>query len=108
MSVKMRQEVERKIARAAADGILSAGFKIIVNDGEEDVTGHLESTDDVLKAMFTTDEDYMVVVTRGDFPIQFGWVRFIYGNDGWDVINDYSVSLKKYLAKANEIAESYS
>jgi hypothetical protein len=34
-----------------------------------------------------------------------GWVRFIYGNDGWDVMNDYSTVLEPYLIKTNALID---
>lgn len=110
MSAKMRREVETKIARAAAEAVIAAGFSIIVNDGEEDVTGRLADVDQVLAAMFTTDEDYMVVCQRAGQVAgsQHGWIRFIYGNDGWDVINDYTTNLGAVLKPVNELADSYS
>ncbi len=29
--------------------------------------------------------------------MQIGWVRFIYGNDGWDVISDYTTNLEPVM-----------
>jgi len=37
--------------------------------------------------MFTTDDDCLIVVKDGK---PFGWIQFIYGNDGYDVISDYT------------------
>lgn len=33
------------------------------------------------------------------------WVRFVYGNDGWDVVSDYSHSktLDPYLGDGSEV-----
>jgi hypothetical protein len=33
------------------------------------------------------------------------WVRFVYGNDGWDVINDYSMALETIIEPITEEAE---
>jgi hypothetical protein len=32
----------------------------------------------------------------------FAWVRFVYGNDGYDVISDYTTSLEAVLAPIND------
>jgi hypothetical protein len=32
-------------------------------------------------------------------------VRFVYGNDGYDVINDYTVDLEDVLKSVNEYAD---
>jgi hypothetical protein len=37
-----------------------------------------------------------------------GWIHFVYGNDGYDVICDMTVSLEPYLPDTLAIAEGYS
>ena len=104
MNVQERQRIERRIATAAATGLIADGYAVAVYDGEEIA---LEATDDVksiVAAMFSTDEDYFFVYPKvgGD---RVGWVRFVYGNDGWDVIVDYTTNLESSLEKASELAE---
>jgi hypothetical protein len=106
MSVKMRQEVERKIAAALIDSALKAGYTITVNDGEEDVLKRSASADAILKAMFTTDEDRLYLHAQ-NAKATFGWVLFIYGNDGWDVISDYTTNLEPIMGAANKLADYY-
>jgi hypothetical protein len=36
----------------------------------------------------------------------FGWVFFVYGNDGYDVISDYTTNLESSLTATNKLAES--
>lgn len=116
MSVKMRQEVERKIVQAAIKQLLAAGFSLDVNDGEETTLKHSTDAAAIVAAMFTTDEDYLFVNEPGaGSPAaalkggsRIGWVRFIYGNDGYDVMSDYTVNLESQLTEANKLAESYS
>lgn len=104
MSVVMRQEVERKIISKLIDDALEAGFNIDVNDGEETTLEHSTNREAILAAMFTTDEDW-IVLHRGELR---GWVRLIYGNDGWDVINDYTTNLPdSIMAGCNAIADHY-
>lgn len=113
MSVKMRQEVERKIAVAAINALLAAGYSLGVNDGEETTIHHSTDPKAIEKAMFTTDEDWLLVYVKGgnekDVRPDY-WVRFVYGNDGWDVINDYSVHLEPEVGECSEagrIADHY-
>jgi hypothetical protein len=110
MSVKMRQEVERKIATAAIDAILAAGFAISIdNGGDEYELAHSTDKDTILKSMFLADEDRLFVepletkkgTRRGNSP-WFGWLYLVYGNDGWDVISDYTVNLEKYVGTGSE------
>ena len=52
-----------------------------------------------------TDDDYLTVY-RPD-ALSCGWVgvRFIYGNDGYDVICDYTMSLESVLTPVNQLAD---
>ena len=99
MSVKMRQEVERKIAAAVIADALVAGYVISVDNGDEE-TKPMADFQLIIDAMFMTDEDRLYIWKAGQ---RFGWVSFIYGNDGWDVINDYTVNLESIMGTANKI-----
>lgn len=111
--VKIRQDVEKRIARATIKGLLAAGFLITVFDGEEETVQRSRSPKVILGAMMTTDEDYLIVFNpgpswRGDDGRRAGWVRFVYGNSGWDVINDYTTNLESALTAANDLSEKLS
>jgi hypothetical protein len=105
LGVKARQEVERKIVVQVIKDLHNAGYNITVNDGEEEVLEKSLDQTDVLDAMFSTDEDYLIAVdaTTG---IRIGYVRLIYGNDGPDVINDYTTNLEHVLATSLNLAEA--
>ena len=61
MSVKMRQKVEREIAVAVIKALLAAGYSLGVNDGEETTIHHSTDAKAIENAMFTTDEDWLLV-----------------------------------------------
>ena len=113
MSVKLRQELERRIAQAAIRQLLAAGFTLGVNDGEETTIHHSTDADAIEKAMFTTDEDVLLVYKADDDPaaedylLPNYWVKFVYGNDGYDVISDYTSALDQHLSEANRLADQY-
>jgi hypothetical protein len=93
--VAMRQRVERKICMATVDALLAAGYSLGVNDGEEVTLEFSRDREKIADALFTTDEDYLYVYEAERDPAAKDkrpdmWVRFVYGNDGWDVICDYS------------------
>jgi len=104
MSVKMRQKVEREIITRLVGDALKAGYTLGVNDGEETTLRQCSDAAVVLNAMFTTDEDLLLVYLNGE---QFGWVKLVYGNDGWDVISDYTINLEHIMAGANAVAKEY-
>jgi hypothetical protein len=107
MSVRMRQEIERKIAIALINAAIKAGYKISVNNGGED--NEIEPTTDaakVLKAMFATDDEYLLFF-KGSAKQHFAWAWFVYGNDGYDVISDYTTNIEHLMPEPNLIADYY-
>lgn len=118
MSVKLRQELERRIARIVIEDLLAAGFAVSVSI--EDMNSTMprdheiwQSTDAeaILKAMFAADEDWVKVYRAPLNPkggvLPDGWVRFVYGNSGYDVVSDYTTSLEPQLQRANAAADEY-
>lgn len=100
------QEVERKIVEAIVRALLDAGLGISIDNGGE--TFELTNSKNALEIrrhLFLADEDYIHAVKNGQ---HIGWVYLVYGNDGWDVISDYTVNLESYLKKPLELAEKYS
>lgn len=100
-----RIEIEGKIARKTVDALLAAGFTVGVNDGEETVLTHSQSVNDVMGALYSTDADYLYAYDATTKK-RVGTVFFVYGNDGPDVICDYSTNMSDVLAPVEEYAES--
>ena len=110
----MSKYLEKLVLKSAIAELLSHGFSLSVNDGEETTLVRSFDPDAIFGAMMTTDEDYLHAHRpdgklnapgTGEAYDSFGWVRFIYGNDGWDVINDYSHRLEPYLVKTNALID---
>lgn len=104
MSDKLRQMIERRILRRTIATLLAAGYKISVNDGEETTLRWSTDRKAIYEATRTTDEDWLLV-HEGDERRHCGFVRFIYGNDGWDVINDYSTHLELTLEPVMRVVD---
>lgn len=94
MSVKQRRDIEERIAGKVIDAALAAGYSITVNDGEEDTLIRSTRKHLVLDAMFSTDWDFLKLCKD---EAQVGWIHFVYGNAGYDVISDYTLSLKELI-----------
>jgi hypothetical protein len=103
MSVKMRQEVERKIATAFIKSALEAGYMVSVDNGDSE-THRMSDVSSILKEMFLTDDEHLYLSKDGKGA---GWVHLVYGNDGWDVISDYTTNLESLMGPANKIANYY-
>lgn len=103
MSVKMRQIVEKEIATAVVAALLKAGFILAVDNGDNDGREYeIVSANAVriVKAMFQTDEERLYAIKDHE-PV--GWVYFVYGNDGWDVVSDYTVNLEKFIGDKSPV-----
>jgi hypothetical protein len=91
-----RMRIERRIVKATIKEALAAGYEVTVCDGEEFPLQRSTDAAAILKAMFSTDEDGLWLYKPGAEK-RDGLVYFVYGNDGWDVINDYTVTLEGML-----------
>jgi hypothetical protein len=85
-SIEKRIAVERRIVRQIAIDALMAGFCVSVHDGEDYVLVRSRSVAAIVDACMTTDEDRLFFSDADGKRL--GWVFLVYGNSGWDVIND--------------------
>lgn len=115
MTKTIRQEVERKIADAFLTQALAAGYAINVDNGggTEELPNPVVDKGILLGTMFAADEDrlnlYTTELVGGTARWRrAGWVLFIYGNSGWDVVSDHTTNLKHVMGKAEELADHYS
>ncbi len=109
-----RINVEVAIAARVVGALFDAGYRIRVDDGEmisglfqcpdkDNVVKRADSICGVLLAMQTTDMDRLWVTGHGK---KGGWVLFVYGNGGWDVVSDYTTNLEDVLKPVNDYADT--
>lgn len=105
MSVMARIEVEMRMACVLVQSALDAGYYVTVDNGEEELKPK-QTTRDVLLEMFTTDMDRLHLYQGGR---RLGWVLFVYGNEGWDVISDYTdkPEIEKLVEKTKALSDHY-
>lgn len=104
MTVQKRQRMERAIARRIVRDALAAGYRLNVDNGgdTDELPAPSASFKEVTGAMFATDDEYLRLYKDGK---RVGSVYLVYGNDGYDAICDYSVSLESLLSGANALAD---
>lgn len=86
-------QTEQQIAAGLVEELLSHGYALGVNDGEETTVKRSTSAAAVLAAMGTTDEDYLLLWRPGNRNGDCdGWVRLVYGN-GADLLSDWSLAI---------------
>lgn len=106
--LKRVQEWEEQVMRQCIADLLDAGYELTVaNGGSNFEIPWTRDTQLVFNTMRQTDEDHLYArhVDTKTHPTKWWWVRFIYGNDGYDVINDYSSSLEHVLKNTNALVE---
>jgi hypothetical protein len=105
-----RNEIERQIIVLLVEDLLSAGFAISVNNGEENVLNRSTKMDKIFSAMSTTDEEYLMLHSPRNGAgnrSEAGWVRLVYGNDG-DVISDYTTNIpESVFERANALSDRF-
>lgn len=101
--VKRRVAVETRIVKSTVKELLSHGFLLTVDDGDGETSKPTNNVKTLHGFLMETDDDYLHVYSDGK---HFGWVRFVYGNDGWNVMSDYTVNLEPFLTATNKLAES--
>lgn len=100
------QEIEERIVRNAVHELLDQGFTLSVDNGGDDYEiDRSRDAEAVIAELMNTDEDRLLA--RANEEIK-GWVHFVYGNGGYDVICDMTVSLEPYLPDTLALAETYS
>ena len=89
--VWLRHRHERAIAERLVTDAIALGYQVSVNDGEAWVVKRSTDSKAIMAALFSTDEDYIRIRKEGEEG-SVGTFTLIYGNDGWDVIADWSYS----------------
>lgn len=89
--VWLRHRHERAIAERLVTDAIAQGYQVSVNDGEAWVVKRSTDSKAIMAALFSTDEDYIRIRKEGEEG-SVGTFTLIYGNDGWDVVADWSYS----------------
>lgn len=108
-AIRQRILVERAIIRRAVRDILAAdggAYCISVYDGEEYPVKRSRDLDTIMADIGQCDQEWLYVRTGAKGETKVGGVMLVYGNDGWDVICDYSTGhIETLLAGANKLAD---
>lgn len=104
-SVKMRQHVERQIVTAVIDALLAQGFEIAINNGgDEWEVPFTSNRNQLLAHIMLADDDNLHIRSSAEIgKLGRGWVHAVYGNDGYDVIADYSTNLEPWIGEGTAV-----
>ena len=104
--VRARVAIERRIVKSLLDEFSEQGFTFWVDNGGDDFIP-CDTKEKALTELLNTDDDQLGPVPKGD-SIPLGWIRLVYGNDGWDVMSDCHTILDKYMPKTLALVEELS
>lgn len=99
-----RQKLERQIAFKLIEELLAGGYELAIDDGEGIAVRRTRDEKTLREGLFSVDEEHILVYKPTD-KTRIGWVFLVYGNDGYDVINDYAVSIEDHITETNKLAE---
>jgi hypothetical protein len=98
---RRRMAGERRVVRRVVRDLLAAGFAITVDDGgDEPAIRHSTDARKIEACLLNTDDDRIYASKPGR---KSSMVRFVYGNDAWEVICDYSIDLEDHLKGAFDL-----
>lgn len=97
-----RMRMERAIVRRLVRHLLETGHSLSVDNGGDEYE-LVKSCDfaKVIDAMGECDSETLLVHSRLTGK-HLGSIMLVYGNDGWDLIADYHVSLEGLLKPIND------
>jgi hypothetical protein len=90
LATARRIKMERAICSALVKAALERGLVCSVYDGGAWPVKKSAKYSEIMNALFTTDSD--VLQLRNAEGVSMGRFDLIYGNDGYDVVADYTVT----------------
>jgi len=105
MNIETRQMIERGIAKRVVRSAIALGYTVSLWDGGEYTVKRSSKLSEIVGAMFTVDEESLEI--RDSEGGLIGTVWMVYGNDGFDAINDFTATetMEKLLSDATTYAE---
>jgi hypothetical protein len=106
MTLERRIEIERLIVKKICDDAIAKGYLVSLHDGECFVVKRTRDVTKIMENMMATDEEQLWI--RSATGEYLGHVFLVYGNSGWDVINNHSdnAAINDLLVGANDLAEA--
>jgi hypothetical protein len=97
-AVMPRARIELRIVRRLLRELKREGYTVRIDDGGE--TTIVTDEGEALALLFNLDVASLYVDKAGS--LARSWIYLVFGNDGWDVIADYSTSLTPLMDRVTE------
>ncbi|HEY4963266.1 MAG TPA: hypothetical protein VIH90_01035 [Candidatus Saccharimonadales bacterium] len=103
VSIRHRAKIEFEIVYRTIKAARKAGYTLSVDD--EPDSSKLDDAG-LLDLLFNLDDAWLTLFPKDCYNQKSGWIRFVFGNDGYDVICDYSVNLEFLIDPINAYANN--
>lgn len=94
-----RARLELAIVNQLFESATKAGYRLY--EGEE--VGIVGPSQELKELLFDLD-DAVVFVDDAATNAEVGWISLVFGNDGYDLISDYTVNLEEFLKDCDQLA----
>lgn len=85
--------IERSIVYQIVLRAINLGYLVSVHDGEERVVKKSQDEKEIMAAIMSTDDDVLTIYDGNTIEEKkIGFISLVYGNDGDDVISDYTAN----------------
>jgi len=101
-----RINVEHLIVTKLVDTLLEKQYELFDLDDRNSSLcklGEHPQRRDLLGTLFDLDEAYLGVRGNG----KEGWISLVFGNDGYDVISDYTTNIEEDIQSVNDYADTF-
>jgi hypothetical protein len=85
-----RMRLEKRMTSALIKACLKRGFSVTIDNGEDKPIEKSTSYRAIINEMWQTDEEHVLIYDATGK--RMGWFFLVYGNSGWDLVSDYSVT----------------
>lgn len=99
-AASLRGKIEVTLVRALIERLKVAGYHVGYEDPDD---GTRKFPADLTAEVFNYDEVYLLALPKGE--VQSYWVKLVFGNNGWDMISDYSIALENEMKPIDQLAE---
>lgn len=112
--IQERIVMERAVVRHAVKEIFAYGpdYLVRVHNGDDFACTHTRDLRVVMEAIMQTDEEHIYVykktgaLAKRGFPLtKIGWMFLVYGNAGWEVICDHTLTLGEMLRETDKYTD---
>lgn len=98
--IRARIALEKRIVNRVIKTFLKDGCAITLSYGDcENPVVKSTKFSEFREHLMACDEEWLIVYKNGK---RIGFVYFVYGNDGYDVICDYQSSLEAYMSEVDK------